>query len=242
MHLIRHSLPAMIFVAFILGFYLIYAKLWVLMVFRKYRKKPVRKLLIRPVFIIMHCLAALGIFCFLYALLIEPYWLDVNFVNLQTDKLDDTTFRVVHFSDTHCDPKIRLEKKLPKVINELKPDVIVFTGDAINSPAGLENFQTMMREMEAPLGKFAIRGNWDVDFWGDINVFENTGFQEMTMDKATVEKDGRSIIIAGLSFDNGPKSVQVVGKLKKDDYNVLLYHNTDLMDYYGEFVFWPGRK
>jgi predicted MPP superfamily phosphohydrolase len=233
MHLIQYSLAALIFVASIVLFCFLYFILCMECLLRKNNKKPIGKRL-KLTMIVGHSLAGIGILCFLYGLLIEPYWLQTTFVEIKTPKLIDTTFRIVHFSDTHCDPRVRLEEKLPDIIQALKPDAIVFTGDTINSRAGLDNFQTMMRQMEAPLGKFAITGNWDVNFWNGIDLFEKTGFWNMTSNHISLDKSGESIVIAGLSFEKGPESQQVVSKLKQDDYNVFLYHNTDLIDYFGD--------
>jgi len=43
-------------------------------------------------------------------------------------------------SDLHSDPKARLEPRLPTALAAEDPDVIVFTGDSINSPEGLPVF------------------------------------------------------------------------------------------------------
>src|SRR5262245_45938982 len=80
-------------------------------------------------------LAILGIFCIAYGYFIEPYRLSVRKVEMKTAKLpkDASPIRVVHISDLHSDPSPRLEEKLPAVIAEQKPDLIVFSGDSINS-------------------------------------------------------------------------------------------------------------
>ncbi len=48
--------------------------------------------------------------------------------------------RVVHLSDMHCDPTTRLEERLAAEVAAAHPDLL-FTGDAINSRAGLPVFQ-----------------------------------------------------------------------------------------------------
>jgi amino acid transporter len=81
---------------------------------------------------ILACGAAV-VSCFLYSLLVEPYWLDISHIKLQSTKIPIGTkgFRVAHISDIHSDPAARLEEKLPSIIAAEKPDLIVLTGDCI---------------------------------------------------------------------------------------------------------------
>ncbi|MHC4884084.1 MAG: metallophosphoesterase [Planctomycetota bacterium] len=78
-----------------------------------------------------------------YAHFIEPYRPEVVTVEIESKKLATLSepLRIVQLSDLHCDPTVRLEGELPRIVAELKPDLIAFTGDAINSRAGLPVFQ-----------------------------------------------------------------------------------------------------
>lgn len=228
------AIPAIIFAGIVLFIFYLYVRLWFTWLINKFRKKVPRKILTDRYAICMHIIAVIGTLCIIYGIFIEPYWPKVNFIPIQTDKLTDTTFRVVQISDTHCDKILRLEKRLPEIINNLKPDIIVFTGDSLNSKSALSRFQGMLARMEAPLGKFAVTGNWDIDYGADLDLFENTGFEELISDLKAVKKNGESIIVSGLAYENGPKSYDVVGKLAQSDFNLFLYHTSDLMDYLGE--------
>jgi predicted MPP superfamily phosphohydrolase len=168
----------------------------------------------------------------LYGYFIEPYWVQVNTISIKTDKLKNATFRVVQISDMHCDKKIRLEKKLPTLINGLNPDIIVFTGDCLNRESALLLFQNTLAKMNAPLGKFAVTGNWDFSYWSNPHLFDGTGFEELRLHKKIIEKDNEFITVAGLAFENGRHSQNVIRKLKTEAFNLFLYHNTDLMDYF----------
>jgi len=50
------------------------------------------------------------------------------------------SIRIAHISDLLCDAQKRLEDRLPTAISEQHPDMIVFTGDAINSREALRIF------------------------------------------------------------------------------------------------------
>ncbi len=67
-------------------------------------------------FKIIRAFSIIGIVCLCYAYFIEPYWVDVHHVSIQTNKLQNTSFTVVQISDLHCDKKIRNELKIVKLI------------------------------------------------------------------------------------------------------------------------------
>ena len=102
-------------------------------------------------FLIVHILAILGIFCFIDGFIIEPTQIEVTRVEIETDKLKNATLRIVQFSDTHCETKPRNEQKLVEIVESLKPDVIVFTGDSLNTPKALAAFSGNTRQNACPI-------------------------------------------------------------------------------------------
>lgn len=70
--------------------------------------------------------------------------------------------RVVQISDVHLGkPRgIRFARKVAERIRELKPDLLVSTGDFVDSTTLAEQGVTgVFRELEVPLGKYAVLGN-----------------------------------------------------------------------------------
>jgi len=84
-------------------------------------------------------LAGAGVLCIVYGRWVEPYRLEVTHIPLASPKLSAASrpIRIVQLSDLHCDPQQRLEPRLPAVVAAERPDLIVFTGDAINSPGAI---------------------------------------------------------------------------------------------------------
>ncbi len=87
--------------------------------------------------------------------------------------------RIVQLSDFHISAFYRNEDKLEEVVNmvqELKPDLIVFTGDMVNNTAAeFEPFVDYLKGLSAPLGKFSILGNHD---YGDYMQWENDSVKQ----------------------------------------------------------------
>ena len=174
----------------------------------------------------IHVLSVIGIVCFLYAYFVEPYWVDIRYIDVQTNKLNNTTFTLVQISDLHCDKKVRSEHKVVEIVNKINPDVIVFTGDALNSPEALLSFQNTLRELRADLGKFAVRGNWDVWYWNRLDLFKGTNFIELNKTFQAVEKNGEKITISGLAAGSPWEGLVP----SENQFNVFLYHYPDLIE------------
>ena len=172
-------------------------------------------------------LAIVGVACLAYARLVEPYWLEVTHVRVATAKLmrGAKPIRIVHISDVHSDPQVRLEERLPDVIAAEQPDAIVFTGDAINSQDGLANFRALMTRLSKIAPTYAVRGNWDVWYWRDVDLFGGTGVVELT---DTARPLARSEVwLAGLPYGDEAKLEQVIAPIPKSAITVLMFHTPD---------------
>ncbi len=108
---------------------------------------------------LLHILAACVTLVLGYMHFIEPYWLQVNKVSIRTEKLKKTDLRVVQISDLHCEMKARNEKRMIKLINKLDPDVIIFSGDCLNSLDALGLFKQTLKSLNASIGKYAVKGD-----------------------------------------------------------------------------------
>lgn len=223
------SPPVIIFVAAAALVFMLEALLLGRYVWRKLFRKSQPS--VRRRHLVIHGLAVTGLLCLLYAAFVEPYWPEITVVRLETPKLQNAVLRIVQISDLHCDSKARLEPRLPELVNALKPDVIVFTGDAINIADTHGLFQRTLAAMHAPLGKFAVRGNWDYQF--RVNLFAETGFKELGLDAVRLEKDGQTFMIGGIDYFKGRFSQRTIRQLDPQTWNVLLYHSPDLVSYLG---------
>ena len=180
--------------------------------------------------IVIHSLALLGVACILYGTFIEPYLVEVKKVEIPTSKLHQTTVRIVQISDTHCTIRPLNEKKMVEIINRLKPDVIVFTGDSANNPKGLKLFEETMKSLDARLGKFAVRGNIDEHFWSGVDIFGGTGFVELDSNSIEIDKNGERIWITGVTCGKEKGIGDVLDKVPVDCFSVFLYHYPDLVE------------
>lgn len=106
---------------------------------------------------------------------IEPRLLCINHLNLSIEHLptDLQGLKILHFSDLHWHAGFypSMKARLLKQIKNLKPDLIIFTGDFIcrshlEEPDAL---RTLLCGLEAPLGCFAVLGNHDYSRFVTVN-------------------------------------------------------------------------
>jgi len=211
--------------------YALEASLIFVSVHKKPRRRAPKSILLSKPAIVLHFLAAAGIICFLYGYFVEPYWIEVNTLPIHTTKLKQTSFRLVQISDLHCDKKLRTERKIVKLINRLQPDVIVFTGDALNTAAALPMFKDTMKNLEASIAKLAVYGNFEIRRWSGLDLYGGTGFQLLKNDTVLLRKNSETLCVSGLSCDNRAASAGLVQAVPKNHFSVFLYHYPDLIEY-----------
>ncbi len=176
-------------------------------------------------------LALGGFFCLGYGYFIEPYWPEVTHVQIKSQKLSPSSqrVRIAHISDLHSDPKVRLEERLPAIIADEKPDLIVFTGDTINSPGGLGTFKNCLTKLSGIAPTFVVKGNWDSGFWRRLDLFGDTGAQELNGTATPVTVGNTTLRIAGVAFGSEERMTEALSEAPDDAFTVFLYHSPDLI-------------
>ncbi|MDA1475748.1 metallophosphoesterase [Bacillus changyiensis] len=181
-----------------------------------------------------------GWLSFGYARFLEPRMLETNVIPIQHRLIPKAfdQFRIVQFSDTHLSHDFTVHQLLEIVhqINNLNPDLIVFSGDLIDDPPHYQNHDQavlVLKKLHARCGKFAIYGNHDHGGYGTTiyrNIMSAAGFHVLRNDLVKLELSSNSVIeIASLDdFMLGkPKVEGVLSKLSKDIFSILLVHQPD---------------
>lgn len=174
-------------------------------------------------------LAVVGLFCFAYGYFVEPYWPEVTRVALRTRKFEgaDEVIRIVHISDLHSDPRPRLEERLPGMIADLKPDLILFSGDAVNSREGIPVFRECISQIARIAPTYVVKGNWDLGVPGEENLFAGTGVYELNGEAATIRIRSANIWLAGIPVSRAREVQNIVKKTPRDAFSIFLYHYPD---------------
>lgn len=134
-------------------------------------------------FIIIILLGIISVFYAKYigtkGLIVKEYRVESNILTSNFSGL-----KIVHFSDLLYKSTVDKNdvKSLIKRINEIKPDIVVFTGDLVNknariSDADSEFLISELSKITSKMGKYAIYGDYDYSFDNYENVMSNSGFE-----------------------------------------------------------------
>ena len=110
-----------------------------------------------------------------YGSLIERNCFRIKEITIKTTELPESFdgYRIVHISDIHARSFEGREKHLQRamdMINELKPDMVAFTGDLITmTPDELENHTHALGSLKARDGIFSVFGNHDYSMYSDAS-------------------------------------------------------------------------
>jgi len=129
---------------------------------------------------------------------------------------------IAQISDTHLGKNIN-PKRLEKALNNLSahnPDIIVFTGDIFEETTNMQPYIDLIKNLNAPCGKFVVSGNHE--YYGGLaqnrELFKQAGL--IDLDNQTTETCG--IIINGVSDH---PDTQFLNNLKpQEKFNILLQH------------------
>ncbi len=164
-----------------------------------------------------------------------------NEIEAATIPKEFTNKRILQFSDVHLGPEFSLKQldNLVEKMNELRPDVVVFTGDLIDKfgsyNAEREEAKGILQKIHAPLGKYAVFGNHDRGGGGSLfykQYMEEAGFSVLVNEVQKIKvENGKYITISGLDdFLLGKPQIDLTLKnLKQQDFNMLLVHEPDVV-------------
>ncbi|WP_284140970.1 MULTISPECIES: metallophosphoesterase [unclassified Virgibacillus] len=174
-----------------------------------------------------------------YAREIEPTLLHIQRETISSPKVPTSFngFTIVQFSDTHIGFQYTLDqlKKLVAKINEIKPDLIVFTGDLVDEPNKYKwnnELVNLLATLTAPQGKYWVYGNHDHGGYGTEivkNVMEQADFKLLKNSHTTIENQTDRIIVAGIDdVMLGKPDLNLALKNSNPDlFAILLSHEPD---------------
>jgi uncharacterized protein len=180
---------------------------------------------------------------YLYANRIEPSLIDIQEHNIKHPLIPNSFdgIKMIQFSDTHLGFQYNLHQfnKLVKKINSLQPDIILFTGDLMDEPnqyTEINKLIPILKNLQAPLGKFCIFGNHDHGGYGSEiyrNIMETTNFTVLLNDSAQVKlMDGSKIYLLGIddAMLGKPNLPLTLKNVPTDSFKILLSHAPDLAE------------
>jgi predicted MPP superfamily phosphohydrolase len=184
---------------------------------------------------------AAGTLLALYGYWVEPHHITLVRQALRSSKLPPgPPLTILQLADLHLERITGREAELQRMIHDLHPDLILFSGDFLNlsftlDPEAWADVRTLIGEWNAPLGVFAVPGSPPVDQPEVLpHLFE--GFSNIRClhgEKVTLRHNGRELDLIGMDcthkpFVDGPKLRALLGSIPPERFTILLYHTPDL--------------
>lgn len=192
----------------------------------------------------------------LYARFIGTSGLYVKEYKVTNSSIPDSFYgtKIVQISDIHYGRTIKkqeLQNMVDKV-NQLKPDIIVLTGDLIDKDTMLTDkmatvISDILKQLTASIGKYAITGNHDYKFDKWATIISDSGFMNLN-DRYDIiyNNSTKPIFLGGLSTNTYQKEKTLEEKIKVmndyfatrteenqnsfPDYKILIMHEPDYVE------------
>lgn len=198
---------------------------------------------IRKILIFVLCLSLTGALLAGYAFKIEPAMLFTHYYDLNApDRKITQVIRVIQLSDIQVNAyytEHKLDKLVDKV-NDLSPDVIVFTGDLFDNFSkykAVDAVTLALSSLNASYGKYAVWGNRDYGGGASrvyADIMSDSGFTLLKNEGATITStNGQELFIGGLddALLGTPDISATLGQMGNEpDYRIILLHEPDLAD------------
>lgn len=194
---------------------------------------------------------AIPFFSLIWGMMYGAYQYTVRKAKVSVSGLPDEfrNFRIVHISDLHTGSFHTKEplQKAVKMINDLKPDLICFTGDLVNDRhVELKPHIETLKGLNSNHGVYSVLGNHD---YGDyyrwpseeekhdnlqklIAMQKEMGWKLLIDEHDYIEVNGKKLAIAGVQNWSGRAGFQRYGNLDKaikgmsgSFFNMLLSHD-----------------
>lgn len=146
-------------------------------------------------------------------------------------------FKIVHFSDLYYGKKINEKKlnKLVNMINESKPDIVIFTGDLVHNKVTVsedisKTISNSLSKINSTYGKFYVKG--DLDDSVSESILSNSNFKLLDDSyEILYSKDNKTMFIGGININHElSKDMVETLNLNNYDYKILLSHYPDKID------------
>jgi len=147
-------------------------------------------------------------------------------------------FRIAQLSDIHVGPYMSEEqiRRYAQIVNELRPDLIVLTGDFVTWDAGTqEAVVRALAGLRAPFGVFGCLGNheaWSGTEDSITRLFAAAGIRILRQAGVPLVVRGESIHLIGIDYASRRRwpVPRIETLIAPGAVNILLSHNPDTFD------------
>ncbi len=169
------------------------------------------------------------------SVLTDALWIEKRFIEFNEFFIGSVTpetnnLKIVQLSDLHLHSINTALEELAKKLNQLKPDLIAITGDAIDEAENLHLLDEYFRLIDKDIPKVAILGNWE--YWGEMDlkklktVYKKHNCTLLVNESKQYQFGDKTLSVIGIDdFVGGYASYKLAtDNFIKSDYNIVLNH------------------
>jgi hypothetical protein len=201
--------------------------------------KTTRRQFLKACAHVMAGLTLTGVGLYQYGTRIEPERLTIEHIEIPLKKLKPALegFKLVQISDIHIDSftQIGIVEKAAAAVNQLKPDLIVLTGDYVTRQAeAILELAPVVASLNARYGIVAILGNHEL--WTNAAYIQDrlkqVGFSVLVNEGLPLAVGKETIYLAGVDdyWSGQPDLQAALANAPADTPTILLAHEPDVAD------------
>jgi len=170
----------------------------------------------------------------------EPFRLTITELPVRAPAfLPDRPLRILQISDLHVERITQRERAVLAQAESLQPDIIVLTGDYVNSsytndPLTLHQTRQILSQLHAPDGVFAVNGNVDNPSVMSALFDGLTNIRVLHNEILPLRLPGGTIYLIGVTIGRSSGLDEqvlrtLITNLPPEAYSILLYHTSELI-------------
>ncbi|MFC2138526.1 metallophosphoesterase [Bacteroidota bacterium] len=137
--------------------------------------------------------------------LLDTFWFEKSVINWKRIDLSDNIknkIKLVQITDLHFKGIDQKHKMIAKKINSINPDILVFTGDSIDSDNYIYDFDKFLKLINHGIKKYSITGNWE--YWGNVDInrlkkiYSHNNCELLINESRQIDLKSRTISIIGI--------------------------------------------
>ncbi|HEX8330112.1 MAG TPA: metallophosphoesterase [Hymenobacter sp.] len=160
----------------------------------------------------------------------EKHFFEINEFYFHASNASTRNIKLIQLSDLHLQSIDSQIIRLTKKINELRPDLLLITGDAVDEADKTLLLSDFLKLINQDIQKVAILGNWE--YWGKIDLTQLTTIYEQHNCTLLINKTkqyaffGKTISIIGIDdYIGGNSNFELaIENFQSSDYHVVLNH------------------
>jgi predicted MPP superfamily phosphohydrolase len=149
---------------------------------------------------IFGCVSALALF---YASCVEPFLIELTEKEILCPRLPKSFdgFTVLQISDIHMSKLGLRERLMLRLLKDLSPSIIAYTGDLIHTESGMAPFFKMAKSFNPSCGSYAVYGNSEHKNGVDQNRFA----------KSLADNSIIPLLNSHIALSNGTDTIEICG-------------------------------